>query len=143
MTDTCWHCGEPVADEDYAQEDVVQLPTGDGWAAVHATGCPKERLPKLVKEYREVKAVLDDAQGEVDRVKTAIDQALGSTGQMVLGGYDLRRVEGSLQDKWNNKQLNDLVYALRLTANNELADAIAACKFEEPRRGYLRIGKAG
>ncbi len=63
MTDTCWHCGEPVADEDYAQEEVVELPTGDGWAAVHANGCPKERLPKLVEEYREAKALLDYAQG--------------------------------------------------------------------------------
>ncbi len=121
--DARWHDAPPAAEADES--------------------CPKTALPALIEEYREVKALLDNAQSEVDRVKAAIDQALGSTGQMVLGGYDLRRVEGSLQVKWNNKQLNDLVYALRLTANNELADAIAACKFEEPRRGYLRIGTAG
>lgn len=141
MTDRCWHCGEPVADEDYAQEEVIELPTGDGWAAVHANGCPKERLPKLVEEYREVKALLDYAQGEVDRVKAAIDQALGSTGQMVMGGYEIRRVEGTLMRKWDNRQLNALLYTLRQTENDELADTIEACRFEEPRRGYLRIGE--
>jgi hypothetical protein len=141
MTDTCWHCGEPVADEDSAQEEVVELPTGDGWAAVHANGCPKERLPKLLEEYREVKALLDYAQGEVDRVKAAIDQALGSAAQLTLGGFEIRRVDGTLMRKWDNRQLNALLYTLRQTENDELADTIEACRFEEPRRGYLRIGE--
>ncbi len=114
---SCWHCG----DED----------------------CPKAGLPSLIEDYREVKALLDYAQGEVERVKTAIDQALGSTGQMVLDGYEVRRVEGTLMRKWDNRQLNDLLYTLRQTENHDLADAIEGCRFEEPRRGYLRIGKAG
>ncbi len=113
----CWHCGE---------ED-----------------CPKAGLLTLVEEYREVKALLDYAQGEVDRVKAAIDQALGSATQLVLSGYEIRRVEGTLTRKWDNRRLNELLYTLRQTENDELADTIEACRFEEPRRGYPRIGKAG
>ncbi len=77
----------------------------------------------------------------MDRVKAAIDQALGSTEQLVLGGFEIRRVEGTLTRKWDNRRLNDLLYTLRQTENDELADTIEACRFEEPRRGYLRIGE--
>ncbi len=112
---SCWHCG----DED----------------------CPKAGLPSLMEEYREVKALLDYAQGEVDRLKAAIDQALGSTDQMVMSGYEIRRVEGTMMRKWDNRSLITLLYALRQTENDELADTIEACCFEEPRRSYLRIGE--
>ena len=119
--DARWHDAPPAAEVD--------------------DSCPKAALPALIEEYREVKALLDYAQGEVDRVKTAIYQALGTTSQMVMGGYELRRVEGTLMRKWDNRRLNDLLFVLRQTDNHDLAETIEACRFEEPRRGYLRIGE--
>ena len=114
--DASWNCSAPAeADE----------------------SCPKAALPALIEEYREVKALLDFAQGEVDRVKAAIDQALGAATQLVLGGYEIRRVEGTVTKKWDNRSLNALLYTLRQTENDELADTIEACRFEEPRRGYV------
>ncbi len=121
--DARWHDAPPAAEADES--------------------CPKAALPILIEEYREVKALLDYAQGEVDRIKTEIDQALGSATQLVLGGFEIRRVEGTLTRKWDNRRLNDLLYVLRQTDNHDLAETIEACRFEEPRRGYLRIGKAG
>ncbi len=138
--DICWHCGEDIHEDDCAQEEVVDLPTGDGWATVHANGCPKDRLPILTLQYREAKARADLAGAEVERIKCEIDRALGARALLAVGGYELRRVEGALLKKWDNRLLNDLLYALRHTGNAELAEAIAACRTEEPRRGYLRIG---
>ncbi len=134
----CWHCGEDIEPDDEAEELVVDLPTGDGWAFVHVE-CPK-RLPALTLQYREAKARADLAGAEVERLKCAIDRALGARALLAVGGYELRRVEGALLKKWDNRLLNDLLYALRQTGNEELAEAIAACGTEEPRRGYLRIG---
>jgi hypothetical protein len=136
----CFHCGEEIEPDDEAQEEVVDLPTGDGWAFVHVE-CPK-KLPALTLQYREAKARADLASAEVERVKCAIDRALGARALLAVGGYELRRVEGTLLKKWDNRLLNDLLYALRHTGNEELAEAIAACRTEEPRRGYLRIGPA-
>ncbi len=138
--DICFHCGEEIHEDDYAQEEVVDLPTGDGWAPVHANGCPKDRLPALTLQYREAKARADLAGADVERIKCEIDLALGARALMTVGGYELRRVEGSLMRKWENRLLNDLIYALRHSDNAELAEAIVACRTEEPRRGYLRIG---
>ena len=134
----CFHCGEEIELEDEAEELVVELPTGDGWAFVHVE-CPKT-LAALTLQYREAKAMADLASADVERIKCAIDRALGARALLAVGGYELRRVEGSLLKKWDNRLLNDLLYALRQTGNEELAEAIAKCKVEEPRRGYLRIG---
>jgi len=134
----CWHCGEEIEPDDEAQEEVVDLPTGDGWAFVHVE-CPKT-LSVLTLQYREAKARADLASAKVERIKCEIDRALGARALLAVGGYELRRVEGSLLKKWDNRLLNDLLYALRQTGNEELAEAIAKCKVEEPRRGYLRIG---
>ncbi len=121
--DARWHDAPPAAEAD--------------------DSCPKARLPMLVAQYSEAKARADLAVAEVDRLKTEIDEALGQTGQLIVGGYELRRVEGTLMRKWDNRQLNDLLFALRQTENHDLAETIEACRIEEPRRGYLRIGKAG
>ena len=133
----CWHCGEEIEADDEAQEEVVDLPTG-GWAFVHVE-CPK-KLPALTLQYREAKARLEYAQGEVDRIKGAIDLALGAREGFVACGLEVRRVPGTLTKKWDNASLNALVYTLRQTDKIDLAEAIVACRFEEPRRGYLRIG---
>jgi len=133
----CWHCGEEIEAEDEAQEEVVDLPTG-GWAFVHVE-CPKT-LSALTLQYREAKARADLASADVERIKCAIDRALGARALLAVGGYELRRVEATLLKKWHNRLLNDLLYALRHTGNAELAEAIAACRTEEPRKGYLRIG---
>ncbi len=132
----CWHCGEEIEAEDEAQEMV--LTDNDHWAFVHVE-CPKT-LSALTLQYREAKARADLAGADVERIKCAIDLALGARALLAVGGYELRRVEGSLLKKWDNRLLNDLLYALRHTGNEELAEAIAACRTEEPRRGYLRIG---
>ncbi len=134
----CWHCGEEIEAEDEAQEMVLSLPDNDHWAFVHVE-CPKT-LSVLALQYREAKAHAELAAAEVDRVKCEIDAALGARALMTVGGYELRRVEGTLLKKWDNRLLNDLLYALRHSGNAELAEAIAACRTEEPRRGYLRIG---
>lgn len=100
-----------------------------------------EALRSLCADYEEVEQSYKDFEGIREQTRDQMSQVMVKLGDRVeVKGFGvLTMTAPSVTEGFDKKALSELVAALALEGNVELAQRIAACRTKSARAGGLRI----
>jgi hypothetical protein len=100
-----------------------------------------EALRSLCSDYEELDATYKDFEGLRDQARDQISNVLVKIGDRVdVKGFGvLTLMQPSIVEGFDKKLLTELIIALTLEGNTDVAQRLAACRTKSARAGGLRI----
>jgi hypothetical protein len=100
-----------------------------------------EALRSLCSDFEELDATYKDFEGLRDQTRDQISNVLVKIGDRVdVKGFGvLTLMQPSIVEGFDKKLLTELIIALTLEGNTDVAQRLAACRTKSARAGGLRI----